>query len=181
MSQLSKAKQVARKRKALLQVLELQLRGAIELAIEEQFRPEDGKLFNEKGKLRKSPGEKGLAEDLKRNTESIIGKDGITFTITSKLPYAEIQDKGGVIKATPTQNSRGVKTYKMAQYFWYKFATTTVNRRKEFYKIMALSVQKKGGVKIKGRDYMKGILKDFEKLEDQIIEDFLRDVLKIYA
>jgi len=28
---------------------------------------------------------------------------------------------------------------------------------------------------------MKGILKDFEKLEDQIIEDFLRDVLKIYA
>lgn len=181
MSQLSKAQQVLRKKRALVQLLETQLRTAIELAIDRQFRNEDGKLFNEKDKLRSSPGGKGLSEDLKKNTESIIDKDGITFTVTSKLPYAEIQDKGGFIKATPTQNSKGLKTYKMAQYFWYKYATTTVNRRKEFYKIMALSVQKKGGVKIKGKDYMKGIIKDYEELEDRIIEGFIEDVLKIYG
>lgn len=182
MSQLSKARQVLRKKKALVGFLETALRSTMELAIESQFRNDDGKLFNDKHKLRRSSGASGLEESLRKSLEKAVVKDGeIQFTLSSPLPYAKIQDKGGFIKATPTKNSKGVQTYKMAQYFWYKYSTSTVNRRKEFYKIMALSVQKKGGVNIKGKDYIKGAIKEYEKLSDKVIEKFIDQVFKIYG
>jgi phage gpG-like protein len=57
----------------------------------------------------------------------------------SDLPYARVQEFGGFIA------SKG----NMHKYFWAKFAET----KQPYFKNIALSVQKKGGVRIPARPY----------------------------
>jgi len=57
----------------------------------------------------------------------------------SNLPYARVQEFGGFIA------SKG----NMHKYFWAKFAET----KQPYFKNIALSVQKKGGVRIPARPY----------------------------
>ena len=95
---------------------------------------------------------------------------GLTATIESTLPYAEIQDKGGFIKATPvTVLATRKQTYKMAQHFWARF----YNSQNEFFKIMALSVQKKGGVNIKAKKYFSNAMTGFK---NEGFREFANDI-----
>ena len=69
------------------------------------------------------------------------------FTVGSKLPYATIQEYGGFVK------SKG----KMHSYFWARYYDT----KSPYYRNLALSVQKKGGVNIKAKPYFAPAEKKF--------------------
>lgn len=115
------------------------------------------------GRLWRSLSPDGLTSDQKRELK--INKEGsFEYTVESLLPYAEIHDKGGFIA------SKG----KMANWFWYMF----IKFQNPFYKIMALSVKKRGGINIKATNYFTNAVKAFrgsfvknqEKLIDRIVK-----------
>lgn len=89
-------------------------------------------------------------------TKIKVNKQDIIIDIGSKEPYANIQNVGGFIK------SKG----KMHKWFWYQYKKSN----NDFYKIMALSVIKKGGVKIKATHYFDNAIK-------YLVEKQLNDVL----
>lgn len=93
---------------------------------------------------------------------------GISVIVGSKLPYAEIQDKGGFIPATPTG---GYLKYKMAWWMYFQYKRTL----NEFWLINAWSVRKKGGVNIKATNYFENAIDDFEKTTEN---DMLTDLSK---
>lgn len=100
-------------------------------------------------------------------TDYDVTEKGLKVTYGSELPYAEIHEYGGFVK------SKG----KMESFFWYKFFNTD----NEFYRIMALSVRKKGGVNIPKRPYFNPALKAFRKngLKEiylQIIEEITKRI-----
>lgn len=129
--------------------------------------------FNKTNKLNVNSGTNGLAFSFDKDgkqtqTEFKINNKGLTGTIGSKLPYAEIHEKGGFIK------SKG----KMHKYFWAKYYETN----KDFYKFIALSVLNKGGVNIKARPYFAPAMKELREKGQQIIEDYFREeVENLYA
>ena len=73
----------------------------------------------------------------------------LDVSIGSNLPYAAAQETGMFIK------SKG----RMQNYFWAKY----IQSRNEFFRIMALSVIKRGGIKLKKRRYFSLALKKFEQ------------------
>ena len=107
----------------------------------------------------------------------------INAVVGSNLEYANIQNVGGFIEATPkavkrttkTGKSYYEKTYKMTQYFWAMYGET----KNIFFKRMALSVLKKGGVKIKATKYFDKSLDTYEnELLSKQLEKILNLVLK---
>jgi phage gpG-like protein len=87
-----------------------------------------------------------------------VSQNGDNFDVEygSSIKYAAIQEFGGFIKATPVtviKSKSGRKmnksTYVMAQFFWAKYYTT----KQPYFKRLALSVEKKGGVNIPARPY----------------------------
>ena len=132
------------------------------------------------GRLWRSLSPDGLTQDQKRELK--ISKDGsFEYTIESLLPYAEIHDTGGFIKATPVtvirkfnpnaKNKVGgatrFQTFQMARYFWAMF----FKHGNTFYRAMALHVHNKGGITIKATKYFTKAVKEFRKTfrENQII------------
>lgn len=97
------------------------------------------------GRLYRSFNQRGKETETKLN----ISNDNIELTVGSKVPYAEIHNTGGFIK------SKG----KMSKYFWYKYITSG----NEFFKIMALAVEKNGGVNIKKTNYFDNAVRNFER------------------
>lgn len=99
----------------------------------------------------------------------------IKLTYGSALPYAKIHNDGGVIKATPTKDSRGNNTYKMALFFWAKFYETG----KEYFKALALHVQKVGSVTMPKRQYFTKALQEAkrDKALNQAWDQFSRKYL----
>ena len=73
----------------------------------------------------------------------------LDVTVGSGLPYASIHEDGGFIK------SKG----RMPRWFWAKFYES----RNPFYRVMALSVMKRGGVNIRARAYFRTALNKFQK------------------
>ena len=67
----------------------------------------------------------------------------------SDLPYAKIQEYGGFIM------SKG----NMHKYFWAKYAES----KQPYFRNIALSVQKKGGVKIPARPYFRPAVQKFSQ------------------
>jgi len=82
-------------------------------------------------------------------TKINVNENGINGVIGSKAPYANIQNKGVFIKSK----------VKMHKWFWWQYA----KHKNEFFKIMALSVIKRGGVKIKETKYFDKSLEYYEK------------------
>jgi phage gpG-like protein len=87
-----------------------------------------------------------------------VSQEGDNFEVEygSSLKYAAIQEFGGFIKATPvtvikSKSGRNMNksTYVMAQFFWAKFYQT----KQPYFKRLALSVERKGGVNIPARPY----------------------------
>ena len=87
-----------------------------------------------------------------------VSQNGDNFEVEygSSIKYAAIQEFGGFIKATPVtviKSKSGRKmnksTYVMAQFFWAKFYQT----KQPYFKRLALSVERKGGVNIPARPY----------------------------
>lgn len=98
-------------------------------------------------------------------TDFTIAKNGLKITYGSKLPYASIHEFGGFVR------SKG----NMHKYFWAKYFETD----NEFYKIMALSVLKKGGVNIPKRAYFNPALKEFNKKGlTEILNLIINDIIK---
>lgn len=112
-----------------------------------------------------------LYQSFGRNSQNSLTKvkvnnDNISAIVGSNLPYANIQNVGGFIK------SKG----RMHKWFWYQYGKTQNN----FFKIMALSVIKRGGVKIKGTKYFDKSIEYYEKeLLTPELEYILRVVLNV--
>ena len=85
----------------------------------------------------------------------------ITLEYGTKVPYAKIHEVGGFINAIKRASSvkRKKETYVMAQFFWRKYMET----KAPFFKRIALSIEKKGGVNIKARPFWNPAIEDFKK------------------
>lgn len=85
----------------------------------------------------------------------------ITLEYGTKVPYAKIHEVGGFINAIKRASSvkRKRETYVMAQFFWRKYMET----KAPFFKRIALSIEKKGGVNIKARPFWNPAIEDFKK------------------
>lgn len=95
---------------------------------EKQLRVQRGRLF------------KSLAPNSPDNISTIQVSDGkVALLYGTRVVYAAIHESGGFIA------NKG----KMDKWFWAQYAQT----KNEFFKIMALSVRKKGGVTIPARPY----------------------------
>jgi len=100
---------------------------------------------------------------------------GISVTVGSDLIYARKQNYGGVIKATPIANGRS--KFKMESYFWGMFK----EHNNIFYKIMALSVRKRGGVVLNKTLFFDKSIKTFTgKYEYKMLNDLV-DVFSKYG
>lgn len=100
----------------------------------------------------------------------------------SKIPYARIHEIGGFIQAKKRASSvkRKKEVWVMSQYFWRKFMET----KAPFFKRIALSVEKKGGVKIKARPYWNPAIKDFKtngqpRFEKQIKQAVIQGIIEM--
>jgi len=103
-----------------------------------------------------------LLDSFKEQTKVKIENGEIILDIQSDLPYAHIQDVGGFIPSKPItvlRKNNSFQTYKVAQFFWYKYSETGIAK----WKYMALSAHKKGGVDIKPKNYINKALLDVEK------------------
>lgn len=95
---------------------------------EKQLRVQSGRLF------------KSLAPNSPDNIATIQVSSGkVALLYGTRVVYAAIHESGGFIA------SKG----KMDKWFWAQYAQT----KNEFFKVMALSVRKKGGVTVKARPY----------------------------
>jgi hypothetical protein len=165
----------------LLKEFSKELLNAWQVSVSRQFRDKDDKIFNNSDRLRSGTKKTNLRGDLSRNAKPEVKDGKAILTWETDKPYAGIQNRGGFIKAKPTTNSRGKKTYKMAQYFWAKSFEADVKRKRELYKRIALSVEKKGGVNIKGKHYLENSLKDFEQTQLQrVVQEFFNNIAKVW-
>ena len=172
----------------LINEFKRELEIAWQASVSENFRDNDGKFFNNQDKLRRgerTSGKKSLWVDISRKAKPEIKDGSIKLTYETDLPYAGIQNRGGFIKATPIQkrlkSGKTIKTYKMSQYFWSRYFDANTGSRKQIYKRMALSVQSKGGVRIKGKNYIENSLKTMEeKYLQRVLNAFFENVLRIW-
>lgn len=148
-----------------------------EVSVASALSPSGRSIFSNAKTPRDNSG--ALAASFSEGAKTKISGGDMKVTFKSNLPYATVHEEGMFIKATPTTDSKGRPTYKMAQYFWGKFS----EKQETHFKIIALSVMKKGGVNIKARPYIdkavkhfedNGIQRAFDKLTDLVIADFLR-------
>lgn len=112
-----------------------------------------------------------LYQSFGRNSQNSLTKvkvnnDKISAVVGSNLEYANIQNVGGFIKATPITVKRksklgnvfSVKSFKMSQFFWAKYGET----KNTFFRRMAIAVLKNKGVTIKPTKYFDKSLKTYE-------------------
>lgn len=88
--------------------------------------------------------------------------------IGSKLPYASIHEEGGFIRSKRTKTTRNGRVIPMmAAYFWAMYYAG--KQSNPFYRTMALSVTRKGGVNIPARPYFKEAMKGLEKHYNEVV------------
>lgn len=170
---------------SIVRLMAQELKTSYEAYLSNRFRDQDNKFYNNQEKLRRSRGGKSLYADIVKRSKLKIDDDKVILDVQTDKPYAGIQNRGGFIKATPIQRTlksgKTIKTYKMAQRFWAKYFEASAGTRKNIYKRMALSVQKRGGVRIKGKHYLENSIKDFEQNGlDKILQGFLLQVTRIW-
>jgi len=123
---------------------------------------------------------------IKNNKNNVYkaSQSGSQFTLEygSKIPYAKIHEVGGFINAIKRASSvkRKKETYVMAQFFWRKYMET----KAPFFKRIALSIEKKGGVNIKARPYWKPAIEDFKrngqpKFEKQMKQAIVQGIIEL--
>lgn len=88
----------------------------------------------------------------------------------SNLPYADIHETGGFIKATPYKTKTGRNSYKMAGFFWHRY----IKYKNPYWKHLALHVMKEGGVTIPKREYLK---KASEIYKNKYIDQFASEII----
>lgn len=144
----------------IIKLLQDDIDDVFRLAFDNSTIQSNGKIFNSSKKLRSSG---KLRESFIKDKE--IKKDII---YKSKLRYALIQEKGAFIK------SRG----KMHKYFWAKYFET----KNEEFKIIALSVLKKGGVNIPARPYAKETRKEMKRIleSNEFKNLFIGEVVRLW-
>ena len=103
-----------------------------------ELRVQRGRLF------------KSLAPNSPDNISTIQVSDGkVALLYGTRVVYAAIHESGGFIA------NKG----KMDKWFWAQYKQT----KNEFFKIMALSVRKKGGVTVKARPYFNLGVENFRR------------------
>jgi phage gpG-like protein len=140
-------------------------------------RKKNTRLLLRSGKLFKSF--QGGSDTL---TKSIITDKSIQTVVGSKLVYADIQNRGGKIKATPVKITRVSKTgkkstrqvYRMSQFMWAMYRKT----RNESWKWWALHVEKEGSVTIRPTKYFDNAMKKLKNTYPQFIAEWLADVVR---
>lgn len=95
-------------------------------------------------------------------TKVKFNNDNVSAVVGSTLPYAKIQNDGGFIK------SKG----RMHKWFFYQYK----KHKNDFFKIMALSVIKRGGVKINETKYYDKTIEYYEK---QLLNPELQRILNL--
>jgi len=121
-------------------------------AVDKPYNDSEETWSNNKQQLRLKSGR--LYSSFRPNTKTTyvdVKTDKIKIKLGTDVEYANIHETGGFIKATPITLKNGTQSYKMAQYFWAKYFET--KKQNSFFKIMAMSVMKHGGVKIPKRPY----------------------------
>jgi phage gpG-like protein len=114
----------------------------------------------------------GLAKSFETDSTAELTNNNLEIVLQSNKKYAGIHNTGGFIKAKPvtvTNRNTGVQrqTYRMALFFWAMFFKSS----NEYWKALALSVQKRGGVEIPKRPYFdEGIKQLRMNLEKDFVE-----------
>lgn len=133
--------------------------------------------FNETNKLRIKTG-KYLQSFLPKKPYSLTkvnyDSSGYNVTIGSALPYLhETADDSTKIYAKKLTSRN---TYAMTGFFWYKYFKS----RNEMFKIIALSVQKKGYVKVKSRKHLRPAFESFDTAEySKLLEKYLKEIIDL--
>lgn len=123
--------------------------------------------FNSSDRLFSNSPVGGLADSFRTDSKVSVSGSGVTGTLQSEKPYANIHNVGGFIA------SKG----NMHRYFWAQYAKT----KQQFFKIIALSVIKNGGVTIRKRAYFDNAIADFqERGIPRISADIIARVKQIY-
>lgn len=154
----------------LMKTVGFELQDGLVKSISKQFKKDDGKVFNNSDKLRKKSGAL-LNSFIDKNEESdsniAFGNGQLNFKFGTRKKYAQIHEKGGFIKGTK----------RMESFFWAKYYETKKNE----YKIIALSVKKKGGIKIKARNYFSKGVQDFQDNKlNKFLEKTSKDLLQAW-
>ena len=102
----------------------------------------------------------------------------VTGKFGTSLPYASIQEYGGEVKAVKKGSSvkRRKGVYIMEQFFWRVYYET----KNIFWKILALTISKKGYIKIKARPYF---FKSIDQINENLgkkMEIFLNNITTEY-
>lgn len=115
-----------------------------------------------------------------------VSQQGNIFEVEygSSLKYAAVHEFGMFIKATPVtvlKSKSGRKlnksTYVMAQFFWAKYYTT----KQPYFRRLAISVEKKGGVDIPARPYFNPAvekLRNDDKFSNQVKQQVISGIQK---
>lgn len=155
---------------------------ALNKILAKQFVKKSAGSFNNGDKLRAKGGKLEKSFQLNDpNTSSKVDfvNNKLEFFFGSKLPYANIHDKGGIIKAKKkTKNSRGETVFAMEQFFLAKFKQT--NERGFLFS--AIKIRNKGFVEMKKRPYFDDTLKIYVKDEAPKINALLEtELLKLWV
>lgn len=99
-------------------------------------------------------------------SDIFVRKGKLNIILGSKLIYAAVHEYGMFIK------SKG----KMAKWMWYQFIKT----KNPLWKKTALSVEEKGGVRIKKRPYFEPAVERFQKWFLNEADNILNRIVKKY-
>lgn len=144
----------------VIKLLEDDIDDIFRVAFDNSTIASNSNVFNTSKKLRSSG---KLRESFIKDKK--VNKDVI---YKSNLRYAFVQEKGMFVK------SKG----KMHKYFWARYFET----KKEEFKIIALSVFKKGGVNIKARPYVKQTKKEMQRIlnSNEFANLFIGEVVRLW-
>lgn len=102
-------------------------------------------------------------------------RDGVSI-FTDSI-YAPVHEYGAKIKAKKAEK-QGFSKYQMEAFFWAKYLAT----KTEMWKILALSVRKKGHVKIKARPFFEPTMRKlFQELDEKasiLLGDIVDELMK---
>jgi phage gpG-like protein len=153
-------------------------------SLRKQFERKNDNPFSSYGKNRLTKRTGKLLDSYEAKSPNTLSKVGyssnkLSINWGSNLPYAEIHEKGGFIKAKKKASSVKTKreVFVMEQFFWRKF----IESKNEIWKRIALSVRKNKGIKMPARGYFNAALSTFrDEYKDKFIQQKRSDLLKAW-
>lgn len=113
-----------------------------------------------------------MPKDKNTLSNAVLDSNGLKIDFGTKLN--RLHETGGIIKATPYSNIKTKKSsFLMATHFWKNYYLSN----NMFFKIMALSVMKKGSIKVKKRPHFNPAIEKFKSQADLWLNTILEKIL----